>query len=106
MVMEVMKIIRELKAAIEKDDRGQIVAMVCLTLRITVILGDDGYLERALDALCKDVFGIPADPSLFRCLEELKNTPCGSCTVSGLKLKKSTLTPQGPVYEDLAEVTW
>jgi len=47
-----------------------------------------------------------ADPSLFRCLEELKGAPCGSCTVSGLKLKKSTLTPRGPVYEDLAEVTW
>ncbi|MGP8254875.1 MAG: RNA 2',3'-cyclic phosphodiesterase [Methanoregula sp.] len=47
-----------------------------------------------------------ADPSLFRCLEELKNTPCGSCTVSGLKLKKSTLTPRGPVYEDLCEVKW
>jgi len=47
-----------------------------------------------------------ADPSLFRCLEELKDAPCGSCTVSGLKLKKSTLTPRGPVYEDLHEVAW
>jgi 2'-5' RNA ligase len=47
-----------------------------------------------------------ADSSLFRCLEELKSAPCGSCTVSGLKLKKSALTPRGPVYEDLCEVTW
>jgi 2'-5' RNA ligase len=47
-----------------------------------------------------------ADPSLFRCLEELKGAPCGSCTIAGLKLKKSTLTPRGPVYADLAEVTW
>jgi len=47
-----------------------------------------------------------ADPSLFRCLDELKNAPCGSCMVSGLKLKKSTLTPRGPVYEDLHEVAW
>ncbi|WP_292424262.1 RNA 2',3'-cyclic phosphodiesterase [Methanoregula sp.] len=47
-----------------------------------------------------------ADPSLFRCLEELKGAPCGGCTVTGLKLKKSTLTPRGPVYEDLAEVAW
>ncbi len=46
-----------------------------------------------------------ADPSLFRCLEKLKGAPCGSCMVAGLKLKKSTLTPRGPVYEDLAEVT-
>ena len=36
-----------------------------------------------------------ADQSLFRCLEKLKDAPCGSCTVSGLKLKKSTLTPRG-----------
>lgn len=47
-----------------------------------------------------------ANPSLFRCLEELKCAPCGSCTVSGIKLKKSTLTPRGPFYEDLAEVAW
>jgi len=45
-------------------------------------------------------------PSLLRCLEELKDAPCGSCTVSGLKLKKSTLSPRGPVYEDLHEVAW
>jgi len=45
-------------------------------------------------------------PSLFRCLEELKDAPCGGCTVGGLKLKKSTLTPRGPVYEDIAEVAW
>jgi 2''-5'' RNA ligase len=47
-----------------------------------------------------------ADPSIFRCLEEIKDAPCGSCTVSGLKLKKSTLSPRGPVYEDLHEVSW
>jgi 2'-5' RNA ligase len=47
-----------------------------------------------------------ADPSLFSSLEDLKKVPCGSCTISGLKLKKSTLTPRGPVYEDLCEVVW
>jgi 2'-5' RNA ligase len=47
-----------------------------------------------------------ADPSLFRCLEELKGAPCGGCTIAGLKLKKSTLTPRGPVYEDITGVTW
>jgi 2'-5' RNA ligase len=47
-----------------------------------------------------------ADPSLFSCLDELKNMPCGSCTIAGLKLKKSILTPRGPVYEDLCEVAW
>jgi 2'-5' RNA ligase len=47
-----------------------------------------------------------ANPSLFRCLEELKDAPCGYCLVTGLKLKKSTLTSRGPVYEDIAEVAW
>jgi len=47
-----------------------------------------------------------ADPSLFRCLEELKSVPCGGCTVAGMKLKKSTLTSHGSIYEDLFEVKW
>ncbi len=46
------------------------------------------------------------DPSLFTALSKLPNKTYGSCTVSGLKLKKSTLTPHGPVYEDLLEVRW
>ena len=46
------------------------------------------------------------DPSLFESISQLKNREYGSCMVSGMKLKKSTLTPQGPVYEDLLEVTW
>ena len=46
------------------------------------------------------------DSSLFAAINQLDNREYGSCTISGLKLKKSTLTPQGPVYEDLLEVTW
>jgi 2'-5' RNA ligase len=46
------------------------------------------------------------DPSLFAVISQLDNRKFGSCTISGMKLKKSTLTPQGPVYEDLLEVTW
>jgi 2'-5' RNA ligase len=46
------------------------------------------------------------DPSLFAAISQLKNREYGSCMISGMKLKKSTLTPQGPVYEDLLEVTW
>lgn len=46
------------------------------------------------------------DPSLFPALQKLKGITYGSCMVGGLKLKKSTLTPRGPVYEDLLEVTW
>ena len=47
-----------------------------------------------------------SDPSLFAVLGQLKGRTYGECTVSGLKLKKSTLTSRGPVYEDLLEVKW
>lgn len=46
------------------------------------------------------------DPSLFAAISQLGDRQYGSCKISGLKLKKSTLTPQGPVYEDLLEVAW
>ena len=47
-----------------------------------------------------------ADPTLVVVLDQLNGRSYGDCTVSGLKLKKSTLTPRGPVYEDLLEVKW
>jgi 2'-5' RNA ligase len=46
------------------------------------------------------------DPSLFTALGTLNAASYGSCRISGMKLKKSTLLPQGPVYEDLLEVKW
>jgi 2'-5' RNA ligase len=46
------------------------------------------------------------DPSLFSALDQLRGRSYGSCTISGMKLKKSILTPRGPVYEDLLEVKW
>jgi len=46
------------------------------------------------------------DPSLFTILGQLKGRNYGNCIISGMKLKKSTLTPRGPVYEDLLEVKW
>ena len=46
------------------------------------------------------------DPSLFSAISSLKEKSWGSCIISGIKLKKSTLLPKGPVYEDLLEVTW
>jgi 2'-5' RNA ligase len=46
------------------------------------------------------------DPSLFAALSQVKDRQYGSCRISGLKLKKSTLLPRGPVYEDLLEVPW
>jgi len=45
-------------------------------------------------------------PSLFSSLDSLKDKSFGRCTIGGMKLKKSTLLPQGPIYEDLLEVTW
>ena len=46
------------------------------------------------------------DPSLFATLNTLNAASYGSCRITGMKLKKSTLLPQGPVYEDLLEVKW
>lgn len=46
------------------------------------------------------------DPSLFSVLRALDKASYGDCMINGMKLKKSTLTPRGPVYEDLVEVTW
>ena len=45
-------------------------------------------------------------PSLFSSLDSLKEKSFGRCTINGMKLKKSTLLSQGPVYEDLLEVKW
>jgi RNA 2',3'-cyclic 3'-phosphodiesterase len=47
-----------------------------------------------------------SDPSLLSALNNLKTETYGSCTISGLTLKKSLLLPHGPVYEDLMEVKW
>ena len=46
------------------------------------------------------------DPSLMEVLKSLSNRTYGTCMVNGMKLKKSTLSPQGPIYSDLLEVIW
>jgi len=46
------------------------------------------------------------DPSLFAVLKTMEGKTYGTCTIGGIKLKKSTLMPRGPVYEDLLEVSW
>ena len=45
-------------------------------------------------------------PSLLSVLNNLNDKSYGRCMISSIKLKKSTLLPQGPVYEDLLEVKW
>jgi len=71
--MIAVEIIHEMKAAIAARDKDQIVNLVRLTLKITIILDDDHYLGQVLDALRHDVFEIPEDPTRFRRLarEEL-----------------------------------
>jgi len=46
------------------------------------------------------------DPSLLPAVRSLGEKTYGDCIIPGMKLKKSTLTPRGPIYEDLLEVTW
>jgi RNA 2',3'-cyclic 3'-phosphodiesterase len=46
------------------------------------------------------------DPSLLVIIGTFKGKSYGNCTIGGIKLKKSTLTPRGPVYEDLLEIAW
>ncbi len=46
------------------------------------------------------------DPSLFTVLRAMEGKDYGECVIRGMKLKKSTLTPRGPLYEDLLEVVW
>jgi RNA 2',3'-cyclic 3'-phosphodiesterase len=46
------------------------------------------------------------DPSLFAAIRALDGITYGNCMIQGMKLKKSTLTPRGPLYEDLLEVVW
>ena len=46
------------------------------------------------------------DPSLLGQVRAVAQTTFGTCTVPGITLKKSTLTPRGPIYENLTEVRW
>jgi 2'-5' RNA ligase len=44
------------------------------------------------------------DETLVQLVQQIADTSLGSVRISSLKLKKSTLTPKGPIYDDLAEV--
>ena len=45
-------------------------------------------------------------PSQCREVESTPREPLGTCRVASIKLKKSTLTPRGSIYEDLVEVVF
>jgi len=59
------EIIKEMKIAIEQGRKPQIAKLVRLSLKITVIMEDDTYLERILVALRKDVFDLSDDRTRF-----------------------------------------
>lgn len=46
-----------------------------------------------------------AKEKVQKALEKFEGHDFGSCEVSRVALKKSTLTPQGPIYEDVFEKT-
>jgi hypothetical protein len=62
--------VRELQSAIQKGDRQRIVQLVKLTLKVTIVIEDDAYLERVLKTLRTDVFGVPEDPAEYRQLAQ------------------------------------
>jgi 2'-5' RNA ligase len=47
-----------------------------------------------------------SDPSLVSAIMSLDKTSYGCCTIRGMTLKKSSLQPTGPVYEDLKVLEW
>lgn len=87
------------------DDAGQGEQVFSLTEEILAPLGFEREIRRftphATIARVKSM-----DASLFTALNSIRDVTYGSCMIRGLTLKKSTLLPQGPVYENLAEVTW
>jgi 2'-5' RNA ligase len=87
------------------DDGGMGERLFCLIENALAPLGFDQETRRftphATLARVKSM-----DPSLFSAISSLKEKSWGSCIISGIKLKKSTLLPKGPVYEDLLEVKW
>lgn len=46
------------------------------------------------------------DTSLVPVIDRISETEFGSFTVEGFTLKKSTLTPKGPIYEKILEVSF
>lgn len=43
--------------------------------------------------------------ALAKCVEDMRETNFGGITVNAVKLKKSTLTPRGPIYTTIHEAT-
>jgi RNA 2',3'-cyclic 3'-phosphodiesterase len=87
------------------DDGGKGNELVVLIDRALAPLGCEPetrrFLPHATLARVKST-----DPSLFAALKRIGDREFGRCMITGMVLKKSTLTPAGPVYENLLEVPW
>ncbi len=60
-----------------------------------------GFTPHATIARVKE-----SDPSLMQAIRPYRSENLGECHISGFTLKKSTLTPTGPIYNTMAEVVW
>jgi 2'-5' RNA ligase len=89
----------------EVDDGGQ---GAMLQKEIEDVLAPFGFLResRPFTAHATVARVKRFDASLMDTLKTLGGRTYGECRITGMKLKKSTLTPAGPVYEDLMEVAW
>ncbi|MFW9956911.1 MAG: RNA 2',3'-cyclic phosphodiesterase [Candidatus Odinarchaeota archaeon] len=84
-------------------DNSQLV--IDLKLRVDELLTRIGYKTEkekfTPHATIARVRSIKDSNRLLGNLEELANEPVGDMTVSSVSMKKSTLTPSGPIYETL-----
>jgi 2'-5' RNA ligase len=87
------------------DDRGR---GGQLQEKIEDVLEPIGFLRETRPFTCHATIARVKrfDPSLMEVLRTLRDRTYGNCIIAGMKLKRSTLTPQGPVYEDIMEVRW
>jgi len=81
----------ELKAIREQVDKG----LKDLGLR----LEEEEFVPHITLARLKE----RGSPAVLKFLMERSNYEIGEMTVTSVRLKKSTLTPRGPIYETLAE---
>ncbi|MBI5158921.1 RNA 2',3'-cyclic phosphodiesterase [Candidatus Micrarchaeota archaeon] len=66
----------------------------------------DKFTSHATIARAREKLDATATAQLNSFLDEYKNTEFGESTVESIVLKKSTLTPKGPIYEDVNRVSF
>lgn len=87
----------------EIDDSGESAALYAKVEDALLPLGiprdDRPFRPHATLARVKQ-----GDPTLPGCIRTIPPGDFGTCTVRGFRLKKSILTPRGPIYETVMEV--